>query len=61
MGIYKENMPDLGNNWHCFATKWSKMVQNGHPQQTRGLSMLVSAKMAPLGAKLPFLALKWHF
>ena len=40
-GIYKDNMPDLGNNGHCFAPKWYKMSQNYQPQQTRGLSMLV--------------------
>ena len=41
MAIYKENMPDLGNNGHCFAPKWSKMSQNYQPQQTCGVSMLV--------------------
>ena len=41
MGIYKDNIPDLGNNGHCFAPKWYKMSQNYQPQQTCGLSMLV--------------------
>ena len=45
MGIYKDNMPDLGNNMHCFAPKLYKMSQNYQPQQTRGLSMLVFCRL----------------
>ena len=48
MGIYKDNMPALGNNGHCFAPKWYKMSQNYQPQQTRGLSMLVR-RLRPKG------------
>ena len=75
MGIYKDNMPDLDNNGHCFAPKLYKRSQNNQPQQTRGLSMLVSAEIPILGAKLALLGAKlallgtktallggkWHF
>ena len=64
MGICKDNMPDLGNNGHCFAPKWYKMSQNYQPQQTCGVSMLVqffSAQTKNFGQKKSFFLFVLYF